>query len=103
MCDCVHGVCVCVCAGTVAVVAVLDLCNLFAFIFGLVVGDENSKEPIPVMVSFGASTLAWFVFVYHVARACKEKVRAPNTGKRAAERNHVLLPDMACRAHTPRR
>ena len=58
-------------------VAVLDLCNLFAFIFGLVVGDENSKEPIPVMVSFGASTLAWFVFVYHVARACKEKVRAP--------------------------
>ena len=94
---------VCVCAGTVAVVAVLDLCNLFAFIFGLVVGDENSKEPIPVMVSFGASTLAWFVFVYHVARACKEKVRAPNTGKRSAERNHVLLPDMACRAHTPRR
>ena len=83
---------VCVCAGTVAVVAVLDLCNLFAFIFGLVVGDENSKEPIPVMVSFGASTLAWFVFVYHVARACKEKVRAPNTMAEKACRGKESRP-----------
>ena len=69
-------------------VAVLDLCNLFAFIFGLVVGDENSKEPIPVMVSFGASTLAWFVFLYVVVRACKEKVCVPSLTP-AAERNRA--------------